>query len=113
MLPAQLLPHQLTFTTGSASATTNVNTNPVQMRGGKNSFQVNLSGSGTVSVTAAIQVSNDGTNWITATSLSLSGTNSDVDGATLDAAWVYARVALSSITGTSATVTVFHGGGGA
>lgn len=111
--PKQVQTHQLTFTTGNKTATTNVSTESVQLYGAHNSFQVNLTGSGTVSVSAAIEVSNDRSNWITATTLSLSGTNSDTDGATLAAGWAYARVTLSSITGTSATASVFHAGYGA
>ena len=112
-MPSQIQPQQLRWSTGNLTATTNVSTVPVQLWGGKNSFQVNLTGSGTVSVTATLEVSNDGATWIAATALSLSGTNADSDGVTLDAAWVYARITLASITGTSATVTAFMGGGGA
>ena len=114
-MPSQIQPQQLKWSTGSLTATTNVSTVPVQLWGGKNSFQVNLTGSGTVSVTATLEVSNDGVTWIpiTASALSLSGTNSDTDGLTIDAAWVYARITLSSITGTGATATAFMGGGGA
>lgn len=113
MPPLQVRTQQLKWSTGNLTATTNISTESINLWGGKNSFQVNLTGTGTVSVTAAIQVSNDNTNWITATSLSLTGSGGDVDGATLDAGWAYARVTLSSITGTAATVTVFVGGGGA
>jgi len=112
-MPSQIQPQQLKWSTGSLTATTNVSTMPVQLWGGKNSFQVNLTGSGTVSVTATLEVSNDGANWIPATALSMTGTGGDVDGVTLDAGWVYARITLSSITGTSATATAFMGGGGA
>jgi hypothetical protein len=113
MAPLQIQSHQLKWSTGSAEATTNVSTVPVNLWGGKNSFQVILTGTGSVSVTATLQVSNDASNWIDATALSLSGTGGDVDGATLDAAWKWARITLASITGTAATVTVYHGGGGA
>lgn len=101
------------WSTGAESATTNISTRPIRLWGGKNSFQVNIAGTGTVSVTATPQFSNDATNWISGTGLSLSGTGSDTDGLTLDAAWKYARITLSSITGTGATVQVFHAGLGA
>ena len=113
-MPSQIKPQQLKWSTGSLTATTNVSTMPVQLWGGRNSFQVNLTGTGTVSVTATLEVSNDGVNWIPATTsaLSLSGTNGDTDGVTLDAGWVYARITLSAITGTGATATAWMGGGG-
>jgi hypothetical protein len=112
-MPSQIQPQQLKWSTGNLTATTNVSTLPVQMWGGKNSFQVNLTGTGTVSVTATLQISNDGATWISTPSVSLSGTNAATNGVTLDAAWVYARITLTSITGTNATATAFHGGGGA
>lgn len=112
-MPNQVQSSQLKFTTGSAEATTNVATNPVQMWGAYNSVQAVIVGTGTVSVTATVQVSNDAANWIDATALSLSGTTTDTDGATLASGWKWLRVSLASITGTSATVTVFHAGYGA
>lgn len=101
------------WSTGNDSATTNISTGTIRLWGGKNSFQVNLTGTGSVSVTATPQFSNDGVTWISGTALNLSGTNSDTDGVTIDAAWKYARITLSSITGTSATVQVYHAGLGA
>lgn len=101
------------WTTGADSATTNISTQPIRLWGSHNSFQVNLTGAGSVSVSATPQFSNDGTNWISGTALSLSGTDSDTDGVTIDAAWKYARITLASITGTDATVTVYHAGLGA
>lgn len=112
-MPNQVQSSQLKFTTGSAEATTNVATLPVQMWGAYNSVQVVIAGTGTVSVTASVQVSNDASNWIEATSLSLSGTTTDTDGATLASGWKWLRVSLASITGTGATATVFHAGYGA
>lgn len=113
MSTRQVQANQLKFADGAATSTTNQATQSVNLWGAHNSFQVNLTGSGTVSVTADVQVSNDNTNWITATSLSLTGSGGDVDGATLQSGWAYARVNFSSITGTSATVSVYHGGWGA
>lgn len=109
----QVRSQQVKFSDNADSATTNLTTKAVHLWGGKNSFQVNISGTGAVSVTATPSFSNDGSNWIAGTALTLSGTNSDTDGFTLDGAWVYCRIALSSISGTGATVTVFHGGGAA
>ena len=113
MSSRQVQSTQLKFpSTGADSATTNIPTEAVNMWGAYNSVQVVIAGTGTVSVTATIQVSNNGTNWIDATALNLSGTTTDTDGATLASGWKWMRVNLSSITGTGATATVFHAGYG-
>jgi hypothetical protein len=112
-MPFQVQFQQLKWSTGSVSATTNVSTEAVRQWGGRNSVQVVIVGDGTVSVTATIQVSNNGTNWIDAEALNLTGTDVDTDGATIDSGWAYFRVTLSSITGTGATATAFAAGGAA
>lgn len=115
-MPNQVQSSQLKFSTGSAEATTNVATVPVNMWGAYNAVQVKIAGTGAVSVTASLQVSNIGgttdADWIEATSLSLTGTTTDTDGATLASGWQWMRVKLASITGTGATVTVYHAGYG-
>jgi hypothetical protein len=112
-MPFQVQSQQLKWSTGSVSATTNVSSETVRPWGGRISVQVKVAGTGTVSVTATIQVSNNGTDWIDAEALSLTGTTSDTDGATIDAAWAYLRVTLSSITGTGATATAWIAGNAA
>lgn len=72
-------------------------------------FTGSIAGTGTVSVTATPYGSNDGTNWVAQTALSLSGTNSDVKAQTYTAAFAYWRVVLTSISGTGAAVTVIAG----
>jgi hypothetical protein len=112
-MPFQVQSQQLKWSTGSVSATTNVSSEVVRPYGGRISVQVVIAGTGTVSVTATIQVSNNGTNWIDANALTLSGTTTDTDGATIDAAWAFMRVTLTSITGTGATATAFIAGNAA
>lgn len=112
-MPFQVQSQQLKWSTGSTDATTNVSSETVRPWGGRISVQVKVAGTGTVSVTATIQVSNNGTDWIDAEALSLTGTTSDTDGATIDAAWAYLRVTLSSITGTGATATAWIAGNAA
>lgn len=113
MAPLQVQSQQIKFADGNATSTTNQATQAVQLWGANNAVQVVLTGTGTVSVTAAVQVSITGTEWIAASSLSLSGTNTATNGATLLSGWRYMRVNLSSITGTGATATVFVSGLGA
>ena len=105
---------QVAWANGSLTTTTNQSSATVEPYGSKCSWQVNITGSGTVSVTATPQWSNDGTNWISSGSaLSLTGTGSDTKGVTLDTAFKYHRINLSSITGTSATCTAFFASGAA
>lgn len=73
-------------------------------------YQATVSGTGTVSATILIQVSLDGTNWITLATITLSGTTTATDGAASDAPWLYTRANLTVISGTGATVNAFMGG---
>jgi len=110
MMIRQVQTQQVKFANNAETSTTNQNTMPVRLWGGKNSFQVVLTGDGAVSVTATPEFSNNATNWIVGTALNLSGTNVATDGVTVDSGWAYVRIALASITGTGATASVFHGG---
>lgn len=73
-------------------------------------YQASISGSGAVSATVTIEVSNDGNNWQTFGTMSLSGTGSDIDNVAGDAPWAIHRATIASITGTSAAVTVIANG---
>lgn len=72
-------------------------------------FQVALSGTGAVTATVAIECSNDGINWETAITFSLSGTSSAHDGNYYVNSWTYTRANVTAISGTSAAVTVIGG----
>lgn len=69
-------------------------------------YQGTITGTGAVSATVTIQVSNDGSNWFTFGTLSLSGTGSDSDSVSGDAVWASHRAVTTSISGTGATVSV-------
>lgn len=68
-------------------------------------------GTGAVTATVIIYVSNTGASddWITAGTITLSGTTSDVDGFAMSAKWAYMKANLSAISGTGAAVTVTMG----
>lgn len=68
-------------------------------------FQASVVGTGAVSATVLIQVSNDATNWITLATITLSGTTSATDGVAMSAAWGFARGNVTAISGTGAAVT--------
>jgi hypothetical protein len=72
-------------------------------------FQAVVVGTGAVTATVAIEVSNDGTYWETLATINLSGTTSDSDGLTSSAPWGYVRANVTAISGTNAAVTVKMG----
>lgn len=72
-------------------------------------FQAAVAGTGVVSATVVIEVSNDGINFITLGTITLSGTNVASDGFTTNAAWQYSRARVSAISGTGATVNAVMG----
>lgn len=66
---------------------------------------------GAGSATVAIEVSNDGTNWVVAGTLSLTlattvTTTTNTDGFNINADWAYIRANVTAISGTGAAVTV-------
>ena len=71
-------------------------------------IQATVSGTGTVTPTVVIDVSNDGTNAVGTAlgTITLSGTTSASDGFTTSAPWKYIRSRITAISGTGATVYV-------
>ena len=79
-------------------------------------YQANLSGTGSVSATVQIQVTNDpdtyngtSSNWVLLGTITLSGTNTASDGFASNAAWAYCRANCTAISGTGATLEVALG----
>jgi hypothetical protein len=72
-------------------------------------WQASIAGTGAVSATVLVQVSNDGTNWLTLVTFALSGTTTDQAGETTQAPWAYTRANVTAISGTGAVVTVTMG----
>jgi len=65
---------------------------------------------GAGSATVVIEVSNDGTNWITAGTITMTlATAAATDGFAAQAAWSYVRARISAISGIGAAVTVTLG----
>lgn len=75
----------------------------------KRTFQANVVGTGAVTGTVVIEVSNDGTNVVTLGTITLSGTTTAVDGFASDAQWLFVRARVSAVSGTGATINVFMG----
>lgn len=67
--------------------------------------------SGAFSATVLVQVSNDGTNWETAITFTMSGTatTADTAGDVISAPWKYVRGNVTAISGTGANVTLYMG----
>ena len=78
----------------------------------KRTFQgTGVTSAGAGSATVIVEVSNDGTNWITMGTITLAFTTTlGTDGFTSDAPWRYLRARTTAIAGTDATVNVWMGG---
>lgn len=72
-------------------------------------YQAAVVGTGAVSATVAVEVSNDETNWDTLGTITLSGTTSDSDGFASIAPWCFVRGNVTAISGTGAAVTLTVG----
>jgi hypothetical protein len=74
-------------------------------------YQATVTGTGAVSATVVIDVSNDGVNSTSTPmgTISLTGTTSSSDGFTSTAPWKYTRARVTAISGTGATINVITG----
>lgn len=72
-------------------------------------YQAIVSGTGAVTATIEIYVSNDAVNWILMGTISLSGTTTATDGFTSEAPWKHTKAKLAEITGTGASVSAYMG----
>ena len=91
----------------SATGITSVTTGPwIYKDAPKGAFQIVLTGTGAVTATVAIELSNDGTNALATplATVSLSGTTTVSDGFQSDASWKYVRLNVTALTGTGAAV---------
>lgn len=69
-------------------------------------FQATVVGTGAVSATVKVQVSNDGSSWLDQATITLSGTTSASDGYAGEAPWKCVRGNVTAISGTGAAVTL-------
>ncbi len=77
---------------------------------GLKSFQAVVTGTGAISATVKVQVSNDGTNYLDLATFTLSGTTSATDGFSAEIPWVYYRGAVTAISGTGASIDLIVAG---
>ncbi len=71
-------------------------------------IQATLAGTGAVTATVTVEVSNTGNanEWILAGTINLSGTTTATDGFSVNAPWAYIRSSLTAVSGTNATANV-------
>lgn len=72
-------------------------------------FTCKVVGTGSVSATVLVEVSNNNSDFITLATIALSGTTSDTDGFVSEDSWQYYRGRVTAISGTSAAVTLTMG----
>ncbi|HET8688196.1 MAG TPA: hypothetical protein VFM18_16300 [Methanosarcina sp.] len=104
--------YNLTPETNYTSGVTTTGAQPAVFKDSPYSaFSATVKGTGTVSATINIEVSNNGTDWVATPmgTITLSGTNSATDGFTSVAPWKYVRANVTAISGTGATVVVRMG----
>lgn len=77
--------------------------------GTRRTVEITVAGTGAVSTTVQVQISNDESNWINLTTLTVAGTTTATDGAAMDAAWRYMRLNITALSGTGAAVTAIVG----
>ena len=75
------------------------------------SIQATVVGTGAVTASIVIEVSNDNLGWVSnaVSNINLSGTSVASQGFLLKAPWAYIRARVTGITGTGASVTVTAG----
>ena len=82
----------------ASDATTNATSLAFSREGSIWNYQGIINGTGAVSATVTVQVSNDGTNWETFGTLTLTGTTTDTDTVSGNAPWRLHRCVISGIT---------------
>ena len=99
------------ITTLHDAVTTNTTSEVAILGDGPRTIQASITGTGTVSATVTWYGSNicSNTSGVICATTSLSGTNSDVSGASVTAEWPFMYAVISSITGTGAAVTTTIG----
>ena len=99
-----ILPATLTTVTGGSVPIKEENTREM-------SIQATVVGTGAVTASIVIEVSNDNLGWVSnaVSNINLSGTSVASQGFLLKAPWAYIRARVTGITGTGASVTVTAG----
>jgi hypothetical protein len=101
---------------GVLSSTATGASSPIYKESPYGTFQAIVTGTGAVTATVDIQVTNeaatfngDKSSWITLGTISLTGTTTATDGFTTVCPWRYVRANITAVSGTSATVEIIMG----
>lgn len=78
----------------------------VENNGAHRTFQAIVDGTGAVSATVLVEVSNNNVDFLTLGTITLSGTDRSSDGFASSAPWRFVRGRVTAITGTSASVNL-------
>ena len=70
----------------------------------KPSFQLSVSGQGSVSATSEVEGSHDGIGWLPICTLNASGSSYATDGGPLETNWPLMRARLTAVSGGTATL---------
>ena len=92
--------------TGRTSTGTGVG---VEQHGSTRTYHGIVRGTGVVSATVKVEVSNNNADWLELGTITLSGTARASDGFAADAPWRYARGNVTAISGTGAAVDLLVG----
>lgn len=72
-------------------------------------YQAVVAGTGAVTATVAVYVSNDNSHWETLYTFSLSGTTSDSASQVAQHRWAFTKASVTAISGTGAVASCFVG----
>ena len=101
-------PDRKALVTGSTAPLTGAE---ARRNGNQWSYHLSVAGSGAVTATATVEVSNDlAAAWVTFGTLSASGTAAAADAIVGTAPWAFHRARLDTITGTNAVATIAAAG---
>ena len=91
------------------NANTTITGGAVQFQFPAWTVQASVAGTGAVTATVEIHVSQDAEGWMTIGTITLSGTTLASDGFAVAAPWGFVRAKVTAITGTGAKVKVIVG----
>ena len=98
--PIKLIP----LLRGATAVKTGQSADVTQGRVEERTFQASVSGTGSVSATVVVEVSNDNNQFLPLATFTISGTGSATDGFTSLARWGFIRAKVTAISGTGASV---------
>jgi hypothetical protein len=100
---------QVSLLSGVTTVSTSSTADMASFDGDERNFVAHISGTGAVSATVLVEVSNNNVHFFTLATIELSGTTSATDGFVSDESWQFIRGRVTAISGTGAAVTLTMG----